>query len=406
MAWKRFPTEDENIDPFNAPDPVMPVDEPAREELDLDDGVARLSRRNVRKRFQDASRTPKRAYQPPVHHDTSSTSSHPAVAAPEGSSDPADPVAATSPIANDEPIHGGYDQASRSKVSDASDSPAPSPVGSSHRDTHTWHRTSQQAPAPEDVRVKRKGGCGRMIIILIIILFAVPSIFGSLLFSCSACASDVFESFFSDTDEYTDDNYSSNASFAVNDISPDVENHAIIRATAVLEATTAADETALGVMEQGVIDSFVNYLGMTPEELGLDAREIAAWVLENTSYETTSSSGSLYSEGDGYAGTANVYFDITVPSVNSIASNMSLELLDHEIYVYAANFDAAGLDHELVQELLAGILSGTSSYSVEYRDLASSMTFDVSANEEGTNIDLELDEGTWIEQLEWFAQIW
>ena len=145
---------------------------------------------------------------------------------------------------------------------------------------------------------------------------------------------------------------------------------------------------------------------MTPEELGLDAREIAAWVLENTSYETTSSSGSLYSEDDGYAGTANVYFDITVPSVNSIASNMSLELLDHEIYVYAANFDAAGLDHELVQELLAGILSGTSSYSVEYRDLSSSMTFDVSANEEGTNIDLELDEGTWIEQLEWFAQIW
>ena len=43
---------------------------------------------------------------------------------------------------------------------------------------------------------------------------------------------------------------------------------------------------------------------------------------------------------------------------------------------------------------------------MEYRDLASSMTFDVSANEEGTDIDLELDEGTWIEQLEWFAQIW
>ena len=179
MAWKRFPTEDENIDPFNAPDPVMPIDEPVREELDLDDGVARLSRRNVRKRFQDASRTPKRAYQPPVHHDTSSTSSHPAVAAPEGSSDPADPVAATSPIANEEPIHGGYDQASRSKVSDASDSPAPSPVGSSHRDTHTWHRTSQQAPAPGGVRVRRKGGCGRMVIILIFVMFAAPTIAGS-----------------------------------------------------------------------------------------------------------------------------------------------------------------------------------------------------------------------------------
>ena len=51
----------------------------------------------------------------------------------------------------------------------------------------------------------------------------------------------------------------------------------------------AVDETALDVMEQGVIDSFVDYLDMTPEELGLDAREIAAWVLENTSYETTSS---------------------------------------------------------------------------------------------------------------------
>lgn len=406
MAWKRFPTEDENIDPFNAPDPVMPIDEPVREELDLDDGVARLSRRNVRKRFQDASRTPKRAYQPPVHHDTSSTSSHPAVAAPEGSSDAADPVAAASPIASSEPVHGEYGQAPRSEAPNEPSSPAPSSADPSHRDTHTWHRTSQQAPAPEDVRVKRKGGCGRMIIILIIILFAVPSIFGSLLFSCSACASDVFESFFSDTDEYTDDNYSSNASFAVNDISPDVENHAIIRATAVLEATTAADETALGVMEQGVIDAFADYLDMTPEELGLDAREIAAWVLENTNYETTSSYCSLYSEGDGYAGTADVYFDITIPSVSSIASNLSMELLDHEIYVYAADFNASKLDRELVQELLDGILAGTSSYSVEYRDLASSMTFDVSANEEGTNIELELDEGTWIEQLEWFAQIW
>lgn len=406
MAWKRFPTEDENIDPFNAPDPVMPIDEPVREELDLDDGIARLSRRNVRKRFQDASRTPKRAYQPPVHHDTSSTSSHPAVAAPEGSSDPADPVAATSPIANEEPIHGGYDQASRSKVSDASDSPAPSPVGSSHRDTHTWHRTSQQAPAPGGVRVRRKGGCGRMVIILIIVMFAAPTIAGSLFFSCSACTSDVVETFFSDADEYTNDNYSSSSSYADGDIASDVENHAVIRATAVLEAMVAVDETALDVMEQGVIDSFVDYLGMTPEELGLDAREIAAWVLENTSYETTSSSGSLYSEDDGYAGTANVYFDITVPSVKSIASNMSLELLDHEIYVYAANFDAAGLDHELVQELLAGILSGTSSYSVEYRDLTSSMMFNVTANEEGTLIDLELDEEAWIEELEWFAQIW
>ena len=407
MAWEpRTHEREPNIDPFNAPDPVMPVDEPAREDLDLDDGVARLARRNVRKRFRDASRATEHAYQPPVHHDTSSANVHAAATAPEGSSDPADPVAATSPIASSEPVHGEYDHAPRSEAPNAPSSSAPSSAGSSHRDTHTWHRTSQQASAPEDVRVKRKGGCGRMIIILIIILFAVPSIFGSLLFSCSACTSDIFESFFSDTDEYTDDDYSSNASFAVNDISPDVENHAIIRATAVLEAMAATDETALDVMEQGVIDSFADYLDMTPEELGLDARVIAAWVLENTNYETTSSYCSLYSEGDGYAGTANVYFDITVPSVSSIASNLSMELLDHEIYVYAADFDAARLDRELVQELLDGILSGTSSYSVEYRNLTSSMTFNVAANEEGTNIDLELDEESWIEQLEWFAQIW
>ncbi len=406
MAWKRFPADDENIDPFNAPDPVMPIDEPAREELDLDDGVARLARRNVRKRFRDASRTTEHAYRPPVHHDTSSANVHAAATAPEGSSGPADPVATTSPIASSEPVHGEYDHAPRSEAPNAPSSSAPSSAGSSHRDTHTWHRTSQQASAPEDVRVKRKGGCGRMIIILIIVLFAAPTIAGSLFFSCSACTSDIVDSIFSDSDEYTDDGYSSNASFAVNDISPDVENHAIIRATAVLEAMAATDETALDVMEQGVIDSFADYLDMTPEELGLDARVIAAWVLENTNYETTSSYCSLYSEGDGYVGTANVYFDITVPSVSSIASNLSMELLDHEIYVYAADFDAARLDHELVQELLDGILAGTSSYSVEYRDLASSMTFDVSANEEGTNIDLELDEGTWIEQLEWFAQIW
>ena len=42
----------------------------------------------------------------------------------------------------------------------------------------------------------------------------------------------------------------------------------------------------------------------------------------------------------------------------------------------------------------------------DYIDRTSSMTFNVAASEEGTNIDLELDEESWIEQLEWFAQIW
>lgn len=34
------------------------------------------------------------------------------------------------------------------------------------------------------------------------------------------------------------------------------------------------------------------------------------------------------------------------------------------------------------------------------------MMFNVIANEAGTRIDLELDEETWIEELEWLAQIW
>lgn len=388
MAWNLFDKQDENIDPFNAPDPVMPSDEPTHEAPDFGEGITRLERRNVRKRVMDASRKAEHSYQPPVHRDTFDAGSHATAAHP--AADAASPVSEAPDLAASTP---GPAAGTSSQVY-------------SHRDTHTWHRTAQQAPMPTGARTKRTGGCGRLVIILFIAVFAAPTILGSLFFSCSACTSDVVDAVFSDSDEYNDDDYSSNASFAVDDISPDVENHAIIRATAVLEATIAADETALEIMEQGVVDSFVDYLDMTPEELGLDAHEIAAWVLENVNYETTSAYSSLLSEGDGYTGTATVYFDISLPSVSSIASNLSMELLDHEIYVYAADFNASKLDRELVQKLLDDVLAGESSYSVEYRDLASSMVFDVTANEEGTNIDLELDEEAWAEQLEWFAQIW
>ena len=67
MAWKpRTPEREPNIDPFNAPDPVMPGGEPemepARERPDGDDGIGRMARRNERKEPGHGKHRPQRSW--------------------------------------------------------------------------------------------------------------------------------------------------------------------------------------------------------------------------------------------------------------------------------------------------------------------------------------------------------
>ena len=51
MAWKLHPSDEPMIDPFNAPDPVMPTDEPSLEAPDSSDGSERLRKHELQRRL-------------------------------------------------------------------------------------------------------------------------------------------------------------------------------------------------------------------------------------------------------------------------------------------------------------------------------------------------------------------
>lgn len=54
MAWKLHPSDEPMIDPFNAPDPVMPTDEPSLEAPDSSDGSERLRKHELQRRLERA----------------------------------------------------------------------------------------------------------------------------------------------------------------------------------------------------------------------------------------------------------------------------------------------------------------------------------------------------------------
>ena len=56
MAWSQTPRHEPDIDPFNAPDPIMPTDEPGFEAPDMSDGAERLRAHEAQRRYDQARR--------------------------------------------------------------------------------------------------------------------------------------------------------------------------------------------------------------------------------------------------------------------------------------------------------------------------------------------------------------
>lgn len=56
MAWNQTPRHEPDIDPFNAPDPIMPTDEPGSEAPDMSDGAERLRVHEAQRRYEQARR--------------------------------------------------------------------------------------------------------------------------------------------------------------------------------------------------------------------------------------------------------------------------------------------------------------------------------------------------------------
>lgn len=372
MAWNPFHREDENVDPFNAPDPVMPLDEPTHEAPDLDDGVARIKQREVQERLDDMRRQA------------------------ELNAQQAEQAA---------PQDAPYGSAPHEATPHQTTPYQAAPHESRHRDRHSWHRDATPAKVP----MKRynpnvatsKSSCIIYAIIIVVFLSGALGGVGALFSSCTSTVSSIFND--SEPAEEPQDS----ASYSVDDPSDALADEAREVAAAHLDDMIALnDDQALALFEEGVVDTFTNYCDITPDELGLDAREIASWILSHTSYELDESFCSMGYEGMGFTGTASTYFDISIPDAGAITDALIQELSKQGVDVYADDFDPAGLDASLVRQALDTVLSEDSPYDLEYREVYSTMAFNVTTDGEGSNAEFELDEEAWDEELRWFARLW
>lgn len=407
MALRRSHSGDENIDPFNAPDPVMPSEEPEREDPDPDDGIARIKRRGERRRGK-LSGPASNSYQPPTYDHDDAPSAH--GSAWQGAGGSMDSVSTTAPEddAGSAPIYGGYDAPAQGSSFGAApsgyagtDAGANTGTGSAAENTapHHRHRSKHAPRAPRTHRGEqntntRTTSCAIYLIIFILLSGAIASGAGMLLSSCSAAVGGFFEGLFEDDGPRYEDIEPSAPSEVEDAVVSAVQTETKLQ----LDALIAGEADGVSRFEQGVSDIFQSYCGATPEELGLSAHEIAIWQLSHASYDLSSAHAYLSQIGEGYEGTANVYFDFTAPDITALAFELSAHLPNG----YLEPGEADELTPENLQEIRAAYDAYTAG-EPEYEERFSVMNFEAATDLEGGNCAIALDTEAWNTELDWLA---
>lgn len=355
MAWKpHFAEREPNIDPFDAPDPIMPGGEPEleppRERPDADDGIGRMARRNERKE--------------PGHRAHRAQRATPARTG--GESEPS-----ASPIAEGE----------------ATRAHAPSREGrvtAPRATSDPGGRRARPPRSPSSTKPRRRFGC----IALLIIVIAASGILGDALSSCSGCADSLFAGL-SGNDGYSSDTgyYDYASDF---DAGYDYDYEAYDTAQSELaEATEQATQDELQRLVAGedpyaeiVAESFSYTFGFSsdfgPEEIGLDTAALAQKILAASSYEVES----VYAFGDatdnGFSFECSSYFYLHLPDIY---------YLGDQVGAYAARLRPNATDaRDFTEDDLRKITDYFDSELArsELSDAYECMEFSASADAEGT----------------------
>ncbi|WP_288737745.1 hypothetical protein [uncultured Enorma sp.] len=407
MALRRSHSGDENIDPFNAPNPVMPSEEPEHESPDPGDGIAHIRQRDKRRR-QKVLGAASNSYQPPTYNHDDALPAQ--ASAWQGAGASMDPVSTTAPGADagSAPIRGGYG----APVQEGSFGAAPSGDDGAEAGTSTGtdadtesaalrhrHRGGRKARGGSAGGDKpnagaRKASCILYLIIFILLSGAITSGAGMLLSSCSAAVGGFFEGIFADDGPRYEDIEPSAPSEVEDAVVSAVQTETKLQ----LDALIAGESDGVSRFEQGVTDAFQSYCGATPEELGLSAHEIAIWQLSHASYDLSSAYAYLSQVGEGYEGTANVYFDFTTPDITALAFELSAHLPNG----YLEPGEAGELTPENLQEIRAAYDAYTAG-EPEYEELFSVMDFEAATDLEGGNCAIALDTEAWNEELDWLT---
>lgn len=287
MAWEpRTHEREPNIDPFNAPDPIMPGGEPEfeppRERPDADDGVGRMVRRNERKEPGHGKHRPQRSWR--------SLDSTP-------SSADSGPV---SPIREEEDGARHAQGKQQDLESSANAWRARKAAKRRSGDGSGWKKRSSRL------------GC----LIAFIFMLAFSGIVSTLFESCSSCVDSVF---FEDTyeDDYDDTyyDYDSDAYWLAQDDLKAATEEVTVSA---LEAAREGDVAYREIVASAFADAFTKASGVEPESIGLDTLEISELILSNITYDIDS----IYAFGDatedGFVFSCSSYFDFTIPSARDL----------------------------------------------------------------------------------------
>lgn len=298
MGWKqRLGMGETQIDPFNAPDPVMPGGEPdlgLHGDVDLHDGdgLDRMARRNER------HEPGHHEHRPHLSHDENDR--HPAGGAP-------------------------------SPVEDAEEEGGHSPEFSSESAERRWRRARHREDvrrARAEYRSERKGAKkGRTGCLVLLIIFLL---FGSWIGSFASCVfSTIEDAFDGDSSyDYEDDGYGDATYDSVTAYDAVAEEFSSSTAEYELDSLVGGDEHYVGLVAQNFSEDFESWTGTSVEEAGIDADEVARWALAHTTYDIESAYVFGEQTSDGYAFESTVYFYLYAPRTSELAAGLSTFMSD------------------------------------------------------------------------------
>lgn len=257
--WQPRREQRTQIDPFNAPDPVMPGDDAVVMEPDAHAGHA--------------------------SHKTFETKARP-----------------TGP---------------RAPSADAGPSPAPAPKRPLAR--QRGRKADKDDPTSPWARKASRAALRMVAIVFAVIVVVNVVSIGSALVSSLF---DAWTSDANDYDYYEDyyDDYDFEAASYAEGV---MEDEVSSRVEAELRAYVNADDAAVASASESISLEIEDWTGLDPATLGVDATELARWALANSSYEMSDAYASAEPSEGGHLIEGDVYYYVTVPDLYTVISGIS-----------------------------------------------------------------------------------
>lgn len=283
------------IDPFNAPDPIMPGDDEVVMEPDARAGRAR--------------------------HKTAEARTRPAE--------------------------------SREAAVAASPSPAPSPKRPVAKRRRKKGAGADDPTSPWAKRASRMALRMVAALFAVIVIVNVVNIGGALVSSLSDAWASGTSDFdpYGDNDYYYDDDYDYEAA-ARAELA--METEASSRVEAELQAYVGADDAAVASAGESISLKIEGWTGVDPATLGVDATELARWALESSSYEMSDAYAFAEPDAGGFFIEGDVFYYLTAPDLDLVVDGLA-SLCQDELGAALGRGGLTARERALVSERLEAL---------------------------------------------------